>query len=66
MVYKVVANGINYSRIVMSIGSISGSSLSNASVTVFALTPYRIVPPVGLYEGSKVIIPMNTPGIATL
>ncbi|MGC8543634.1 MAG: hypothetical protein ACP5NQ_06800 [Vulcanisaeta sp.] len=61
-IYKVTANGINYSRIIIGIESTNGLLLSNASVTVFALTPYHIVP-VGLFEGSKIVIPMDTPGI---
>ncbi|ADN51174.1 hypothetical protein [Vulcanisaeta distributa] len=63
LVYKVTANGINYSRIVINIESINGKPLSNASVTVFALTPYHIVP-VRVYAGSRVVIPMDTPSIA--
>ena len=62
-VYRVAANGINYSRIIINIESVSGAPLSNASVTVYALTPYHIVP-VGVYVGSRVAIPMNTPSIA--
>ena len=62
-VYRVSANGINYSRIVINIESVSGASLSNASMTVYALTPYHIVP-VGVYIGSRIVISMNTPSIA--